>query len=141
MEHRTRFRHVEISEGNTRVEVHAPEASSTVQFTTVTNDPTAFDSDVLRSAVVVAGMLTGYGSDGAVAPECVATAIPGDTARNVGLVTEMRDEGYAPLAGDGLGSLAGEGGLVTLSGDDASAALAYFEFLGMFGIDVTAVPE
>lgn len=136
-----RFDHIEITEGDTHIEVHAPEEYSSTAFTTLTNAPEALESDVLRQAIAVSGMLTTYGHDGPVTPERIAEAMPGDREANIDLIIEMRDAEYAPFTKHSVPKWAVHHGLITLTGDGHTDALAYLDFLGTFGVDVTAVWE
>lgn len=136
-----RYDHIEITEGDTYIEVHAPEEYSSTAFTTLTNDPEALESDVLRSAIAVAGMLTTYGVDGPVVPERIASAMPGDTEANIDLIIEMRDAEYAPFTKHSVPRWAVHHGLIALTDDGAVDALEYLDFLSTFGVTVEAVGE
>lgn len=141
MTHDDRFDCVEIAAGDTYIEVHAPDEYSSAAFTTLTNDPEAFESDVLRSAIAVAGMLTTFGRKSPMRPERLAASMPGDTEANIDLIIEMRDSDYAPIGRHSVPSWAVSHGLIELTGDTDEDALAYLDFLGTFAVDVTAVRE
>jgi len=128
-----RFDYVHIREGNKIVEVHGPDDPASHEFVVATNDPDVFDSDVVRQAIAVSGMLVA-------APTWpirrwqLADEIPGDTDENLALTREMRDNDYAPLRTAGVPQHAPTYGTVGLT--DTDDAVDFLGFLGTLGIAV-----